>query len=203
MFYPPPPGGYPTRTDSPPDIPVPSGPKKLGPSLVKAGQRMKNAAPKLKNAAGAVRRTAEFLHPASPLVQGVQSVMNGLNAIRLLLQYPTDAFDAIAGFLDDIKVPTIERQTGVIMGITVVTTLTVGSRRPFRSVAEECRKVSQRIFEIRVAMLTITTSWQTLVDRTPEIRNAVLEAADGMEAASGDLDQTGDALIEAGSGPTF
>jgi len=183
---------------------MPFNPAVLGDEMIVAGQKQKSTGAKLTKAAGQLREFAKVLRAGEQLDTSLGSIRTGVRSTRTLLGPVVTALQFIVNALNGVRIPTITPQTRrigfpVIGRVRFVTGITIGSTRPFTSVATRVNTVRGNIANIRAALNAIANGLRDVRNELPQIRSNVLNTANEMDRGATDLIAAGDAIEVAGT----
>lgn len=183
---------------------MPFNPASTGAQLKAAGKQQLQVAARLKSSADFLDTAVKELAPRGQVVGSLSDVEAGTRSTRDLVGLPVPALRTIATTLDGIRIPTVAVNSRninipVIGRIRIVTGVTLGSTRPFRSVATSLRGVANDLSNVRVALLRVADAMAQLQDRMPEIRLGITRSANDLRNASKAMTSSGTAMIDAGT----
>src|SRR5882762_7482137 len=133
---------------------MPFDPVALGNQMIAAGQKEATTGGKLQQAAVKLRASGDLLKTGGRIQTSINSVRDGLQSIRSLLGPVVTALQFIVNTLNGITVPTITPQFTtinfpVIGRIRFVTGITIGSAKPFTTIATRVDTVRANVATIR------------------------------------------------------
>lgn len=175
-------------------VPAPSS---AATKLKIAGEKQKQTASRLRSAAKRVHSFGVRLNSNHRLVKTAVALRTGLHSVRIILSPVYTALDSIHDALDSIKVPKVEFTKGSVMGISVVTGISVESTKPFNATANYFATLATKVEELRGSLQEMETSLTELIDHVPQMKQGILNGAEDLYDAAENLDATGDALIDA------
>jgi len=183
---------------------MPFNPAVLGDEMIVAGQKQKSTGAKLAKAAGQLREFSKVLKAGEQLDTSLGSIRTGVRSTRTLLGPVVTALQFIVNALNGVRIPTITPQTRsinfpVIGRVRFVTGITIGSTRPFTSMATRVNTVRANIANIRAALNAIANGLRDVRNELPQIRSNVLNTANEMDRGATDLIAAGDAMEVAGT----
>lgn len=134
----------------------------VGISLVSSGESQKLAGEKLTLFAVELSQCSEVFNEGGTLSTAMVATEEGLRATRNFLSPVASALSFVAEKFDLIKVPTIsfKRKTVRIFDIKFrfVKGISIGSKKPFRRIADKLFSMSEEINNIRRSIRTIANA---------------------------------------------
>lgn len=185
------------------NIPRPPAPPNApsGAKLIQAGQMQKQSASRLRLLANQVRIFADSLTTEHILVKTVRAIRTALIAIRVILEPIQTALSGLFDALNSIKVPKLEIKTAKVVGITVVTGISIENTKPLAGAAMFFATMATAVGNLRESLGTMRDSLGELLKHRAQFRLGLWNLANELRLTAESMDATGDALIQAGSSP--
>lgn len=167
----------------------------VGNSLVSSGESQKSAGERLILFAVELKQCSEVFDEEGTLPNAITATEEGLVATRNFLLPVASAFNFIAEKFDSIKVPTIsfKKKTVRILGVKLkfIKCISLGSKKPFRRVADKLFSMSEDIKNIRRSIRTIANAMS-------EVRGEFSTIKEKLSNGSIDANNAGKMLITSG-----
>jgi hypothetical protein len=175
----------------------------IGDRLVSSGENQKAAGERLTLFSVELKRCSEVFNEEGTLANAIVATETGLRETRNFLSPVSSAFSFVAEIFDSIKIPkiTFKKKTVRILGIKLrfIKSISIGSKRPFRSIAERLFLMSEEINNIRQSIRTIANAMNEVRGQFSTIKEKLSNGSVESNIAGKMLITSGTQMIDAGN----
>lgn len=177
--------------------------QQFGNKMIIAGKKQVETGTKLKSYSDKTKHVGETLLRDRTIDQSIDSVETGTRSVRAIIYPIANVLHNISDMFNAVTVPTIDftRKTieiPILGSQKFITGITLGSTKPFRSIATALENAADDLDKIRAALLTIADAMNMFQAQLPAISNNIITSAQDMKQAGSDMTDSGNAMIESG-----
>jgi hypothetical protein len=181
---------------------MPFDPLKVGTQITNVGKKLESTGDKLSTTSQKLALVSNALANNGQLATSLVSIKNGASEVRGYLAPVSTGLAFIVTRLNAITVPTISFNTRTLdiatIKFTFVSGITVGSSKPFATMATKVQVFKDKVDGIRESLQNTVTGINSVVTSLPAMRTAITNGATDMNQTGVMLKEAGTTLIVAG-----